>query len=59
MGRVLWGGGIEQIIKKRTHGYDNSVVILVGEGWVEMEEDIGRINGDGEKKNPAFLNIGF
>lgn len=29
---------------------DKSVVIVREEGWVELEEGMGEINGNGEKK---------
>lgn len=53
-GAFLEGGGIQkkekQITKKRRkNALDNSVVIVWGRNWVEVEEDIAGINYDGKK----------
>ena len=45
----LRDGGIEQK-RKKLMDMDNSVVIVGGGGWVEVEEGMGGINGDGKNK---------
>ena len=44
---VVRGGGIEQK-RKGLMDMDNCVVIVVGEGWVKVEEGIRGINGNGK-----------